>query len=62
MNLPKKFFKMSLQEKEAYLVDKLKKVNKEHDQIMKLLGKVRGGYPFEEGEEVSTLVYEKPNT
>lgn len=62
MNLPKKFFKMSIQDQEAYLVDKLKKVNKEHDQIMKLLGKVRGGYPFEEGEEVSTLVYEKPNT
>lgn len=62
MNLPKKFYKMSIQDQEAYLVDKLKKVNKEHDQIMKLLGKVRGGYPFEEGEEVSTLVYEKPNT
>lgn len=61
MNLPKKFFKMSLQEKEAYLVVKLQKVNKEHDEIMKALGKVRGGYPFEEGEEVSTLVYEKPN-
>lgn len=62
MTLPKKFYKMSIQDQEAYLVDKLKKVNKEHDQIMKLLGKVRGGYPFEEGEEVSTLVYEKPNT
>ncbi|MFA6069814.1 MAG: hypothetical protein WC810_14620 [Janthinobacterium sp.] len=61
MTLPKKFYKMSIQDQEAYLVDKLKKVNIEHDQIMKLLGKVRGGYPFEEGEEVSTLVYEKPN-
>ena len=62
MTLPKKFFKMSLQEQEAYLVVKLQKVNKEHDEIMKLLGKVRGGYPFEEGEEVSTLVYERPST
>jgi len=62
MVLPKKFKKMSLQEKEAFLVARLQKVNLEHDQIMKLLGKVRGGYPFEEGEEVSTLVYEKPNT
>lgn len=61
MKLPKKVTKMTLQQQEAYLVGKLQKVNREHDEIMKALGRVRGGYPFEEGEEVSTLVYEIPN-
>ena len=60
MKLPKYFNKLSLVEKEAYLVGKLKINHKENDEIMSLLGKVRGGYEFEETEPVATLDYEKP--
>lgn len=60
MKLPKYFKKMKLEEKESFLVDKLKANHKENDEIMFLLGQVRGGYHFEETEPVATLDYEKP--
>ena len=49
--IPKKFYKMKIDEQERYLVEKLQEIYKQEDQIKKMLAQVRSGYEFEAKED-----------
>jgi hypothetical protein len=51
MKFPKAFFKMTLDEQENWLVQKLYKVDDERTKIVKNLAKVRGGMKIEVSQE-----------
>lgn len=51
MKFPQKFFKMSLQEQEAYLIELKRKMDTDYDELMKMLATVRGGYKYEVSTE-----------
>lgn len=48
----RKFFKMTLQEQEVYLIERLMAIHREEDRTRQMLAQVRGGYKYEATTEV----------
>jgi hypothetical protein len=47
MKLPKSFNKMTIEQQEAWLIDKLQETHKQEDDIRRMLAEVRKGYRYE---------------
>jgi hypothetical protein len=47
MTIPKKFNKMTLQEQEAWLIERLQETHAQEDKIRRMLAEVRKGYRYE---------------
>jgi hypothetical protein len=57
-DIPKKFYKMTLDEQEIYLTQRLQELHQNVDQTMKMLATVRGGFKHEPLEERPDLEYD----
>jgi hypothetical protein len=57
-SIPKRFYKMTLDEQEAYLSTLLQEMNQDVDRIKKMLATVRGGFQYEPFEERPDLEYD----
>lgn len=51
MKFPQKFYKMSLQEQEAYLIEIKRNMDQDYSELMRMLATVRGGYKYEVSTE-----------
>lgn len=56
--ISKKFYRMSLDEQETYLSQRLQEMHREIDEVMRMLAAVRGGFKYEPLEERPDLEYE----
>jgi hypothetical protein len=56
--IPKRFYKMTLHEQEAYLSTVLQEMHQETDRIFRMLSAVRGGFKHEPLEERPDLEYD----
>ena len=54
----KKFYKMTLDEQENYLIERLQELNRYVDETKKMLATVRGGFKYEPLEERPDLEYD----
>ena len=49
--LPQKFYKLSSEQQEGYLIDLLKSIHEDEKEIKRMLATVRGGYHYEVSTE-----------
>lgn len=52
MRINKKFYKMTQEEQEAYLVNRLQELHQLEDETKRMLGAIRGGYKYEASTEI----------
>jgi hypothetical protein len=57
-DIPKKFYKMTLDEQETFLTQLLQKMNQDYDRVFRMLATVRGGFKHEPLEERPDLEYD----
>jgi hypothetical protein len=57
-DMPKRFYKMTLDEQESYLSKYLQELHQVVDRTMKMLATVRGGFKYEPLEERPDLEYD----
>jgi hypothetical protein len=57
-DIPKKFYKMTLDEQETFLSELLQKMHQDYDRVFRMLATVRGGFKHEPLEERPDLEYD----